>query len=172
MLARIATIALSLVGTCAAYGQQAPYLISRHAVGPVVLEAPAQIVYERVPDHELIDLALEGYLTPALALTLPGLMQRGGVIAELIPRDGHLLVYRIDVRDPALRTEKGIGVGSTVDQLRAAYDIDSLGYGEAGFYVRVDELAASFLLDGGDRGWRDESAIPGDLRVVSVLLTP
>jgi hypothetical protein len=135
------------------------------------LDAPAQIVYERVPDHELIDLGLEGYLTPALALTLPGLQQHGGVIAELIARDSHLFVYRISINDPTLRTEKGIGVGSTVDELRAAYEIKSLGYGEAGFHVRVEELAASFLLDGGDPGWRDQSSVPGQLKIVRILLT-
>jgi hypothetical protein len=129
------------------------------------------MVYESVPDHELVDLALEGFLTPALRLTLPGLRQRGGITAELVARGNQLIVYRIIIEDPVLRTESDIGVGSTVDDLRRVYAIRSLGYGEAGFFVRVDELAASFLLDGGDPSWRDQSSVPGNLKVVRILLT-
>ena len=111
MLTRIATTALSFLGTCSVAAQQSPYVIGRHQVGPVALGAPAQVVYERVTARELIDLALEGYLSPALALTLPGLQQRGGVIAELVPRDNDLVVWRISITDPSVRTAKGIGVG-------------------------------------------------------------
>jgi hypothetical protein len=146
-------------------------MISRHQVGPVVLGTPAQIVYQRITDRELIDLGLEGHLSPALALTLPGLRQRGGVIAELVPRDSYLAVWRISVTDPTVRTAKGIGVGSTVDEVRAAYEINSVGYGEGAFIVRVDELAASFVLESGEPGWREQSSVPGHLKVISVLLT-
>ena len=168
----VGIIVFSVATVASAVAQQdVSYVISRHQVGPVTIGSPAQRVYEAAPNHELVDLALEGFLTPALRLTLPGQVQRGGVTAELIARDDELVVYRIIIDDPGLRTEKDIGVGSTVDDLRKIYDLRSLGYGEAGFFVRVDELAASFLLDGGDPSWRDQAKVPGSLKVVRILLT-
>lgn len=169
---RVAMMVLSAVTVWSAVAQRdPPYVISQHQVGPIALGSRAQVVYEAVRDHELVDLALEGFLTPALRLTLPGLRQRSGITAELSARGNQLVVYRIIIDDPSLRTDRGIGVGSTVDELRKVYSIRPLGYGEAGFFVRVDELGASFLLDGGDRSWRDQADVPGSLKVVRILLT-
>jgi hypothetical protein len=71
-------------------------------------------------------MAEEGTLSPALALTLPESGLMNGIVAELIPSDSGLIVYRISVYDPMLRTSKGIGVESTVAQLGANYDLDAI----------------------------------------------
>jgi hypothetical protein len=152
--------------------------IERHRIGPVVLGAEAQQIYEAFSSdrRELVDLGHEGMLSPALLLRFLGTNQRDGVVAELACRNG-LVVWRVEVRDPAFKTLQGIGVGSTVGQLRAAYRLDSVLSGEGNIVIRVEELSASFGLDqsgpGGDRLWqlRTPAAVPDSVKVTSVLLT-
>ena len=54
--------------------QQGPFVIRRHQVGPVAIGASAESIYEAFPAERrrLVDLELEGFLTPALELTLAG----------------------------------------------------------------------------------------------------
>src|SRR5512134_1012376 len=87
--------------------------IESHRVGPVVIGASAQDVYGAFPAdrRELVDLRLEGMLSPALLLRFPGATQRDGVVAELAGDARGFVVWRIGIRDPAFRTAKGIGVG-------------------------------------------------------------
>jgi hypothetical protein len=157
---------------------QGPVVIRKHAVGPVSIGSSAQVVYAEFRGRSrLVDLALEGHLSPALELTFPETGLDGGVVAELIPRENDLVVWRIAVTSPNVRTEKGIGVGSTVGELRSNYPITGVGSGEGRVFIRVDELSASFELDrsgaGGDRLWqiRDPRQVPGQTKIISVLLT-
>ena len=72
----------------------------------------------------------------------------GGIVAEVhTQRSGNHHVARIWIKDPACRTDKGIGVGSPVSELRSAYRIAWAGFGEGRFLMRVAELDASFELD-------------------------
>ena len=158
--------------------QDEDFLIGRHQAGPVTIGADAYLLYEAFPRdrRQLIDLALEGRLSPALALTLPGSEFSGGVVAELIPSGNVLLVFRISVFDPMLRTAEGIGVGSTVGALRAKYKLDVVGTGEGRVFIDVDELSASFEIDQSQLGdkelWRvrDPQEIPDSTKIVRVLL--
>jgi len=112
--------------------------IQRHQLGRIVLGADAQQMYEAFPGdrRRLVDLAYEGMLSPALSLTFQGTTQPqpDGVVAELACQE-RLVVWRIEVRDPAFRTEKGIGVGSTVGQLRAAYRLGAVLSGEGNVVI-------------------------------------
>src|SRR2546422_9712298 len=113
--------------------QQGPFTIRRGRVGAVAIGASAQVIYEMFPAdrRRLVDLQLEGELTTALELTLPGSGQRGGVVAELAARN-RLEVSRIWITAPAVRTEKGIGVGSAVTdpcRLSARFDFSPCGAG-------------------------------------------
>jgi hypothetical protein len=91
------------------------------------------------------------------------------------PSANQLIVTRISVVDPTLRTSEGIGVGSTYEKLRSRYRVDRVGSGEGGFYARVEALGMSFQLDASRHKtlWRlrDPAAVPTDMRVVSILLT-
>lgn len=157
--------------------QRSP-VIRKHEVGPVSLGTSAQVVYSMFRGRSrLVDLALEGHLTPALELSFPETGVEGGVLAELVPRENDLVVWRIAVTNPNVRTEKGIGIGSSVDELRAHYAITGVGSGEGRVFIRVDELSASFELDrsgaGGDRLWqiREPNHVPGRTKIASILLT-
>ena len=85
-----------------------PPTIRKHAVGPVAVGAAAESVYSALRGRtRLVDLGLEGQLSPALELTFPNTQLTGGVLAELVPRNNALIVWRISVKDPAIRTAKG-----------------------------------------------------------------
>jgi len=152
--------------------------IEHHRFGPVVIGAAAQRIYEAFPNRrELVDLGYEGMLSPALLLRFVGTIQRDGIVAELVPGQSGLTVWRIEIRDPAFRSAKDIGVGSTVGQLRSAYRLDSVLSGEGNVFIRVEELSASFKLDqtghGGSELWqiRDPARVPDAVKITAVLLT-
>jgi hypothetical protein len=153
--------------------------IEAHHIGLLAIGADAQKIYEAFPAdrRELVDLGLEGMLSPALLLRFAGTSQRDGVVAELVPSQNVLRVWRIQIRDPSFKTLKGIGVGSTVGQLRAAYHLDSVGSGEGNVVIRVEQLSASFVLDqNGQAGnqlrkVKTPAAVPDSVKIRSVLLT-
>jgi hypothetical protein len=65
------------------------------------------------------------------------------LIAEIRPSRDTLVVTRIHVLDPRLRTKDGIGVGSTYSDLRSRYTIDWVGSGEGDFFARSSGLGSA-----------------------------
>jgi hypothetical protein len=153
--------------------------IERHHVGPVAIGADAQTIYVAFPAdrRKLVDLACEGMLSPALLVRFVGARQRDGVVAELVAGRERLAVWRIEIRDPGFKTLKGIGVGSTVGQLRAAYHVDSVRSGEGNVVIRVEQLSAGFVLNQSGQGddqlrkLGTPATVPDSVKIKSVLLT-
>ncbi len=155
---------------------QGTMVVERSRVGPVVLGATADSICQEFGDKaRLIDLKLEGMLSPALELKLFDAQVVASVIAEIGPVNNRLVVTRIRVVDPSLRTKDGIGVGSTYMELRSRYAIDWVSSGEGAFIARVEALGISFELDtsGPKPLWpiRDPKEVPKDVRVVGMMLT-
>src|SRR5688572_33136774 len=76
-------------------------VVERSRVGPVSIGATADAVYREFRDRaRLVDLKLEGHLTPALELKFYGLQLSASLLAELSPAGNELVVSRITVIDP------------------------------------------------------------------------
>lgn len=156
-------------------GQDLP-VVERARVGPVAISAAAEAVYREFRERaRLIDLKLEGHLSPALELRLFGSQPGASLIAEIWPSNNELVVTRIRVLDPRLRTKEGIGIGSTYGELRSRYSVDWVASGEGDFFARVEALGISFTLDTSGlpagRTIRDPALVPGTVRIIGVLLT-
>ena len=171
------SLALALfVALLPASPQQQSWVVERARVGPVSIGAEADAIYSTFRERaKLIDLKLEGHLSPALEIKQFGSQLAASLVAEIAPANNRLVVTRINVLDPSLRTKEGIGIGSTFEELRSRYRIDWVGSGEGRVFARVEELAASFQLDtsGPVKLWsiRDPQQVPVTVRIVSIMLT-
>jgi len=144
----VSTVLALFVAFQTASSVQQSFVVERAAVGPVSIGAAADSIYEEFGDRaRLIDLKLEGQLSPAIEIKLFGSQLVASLIAEIAPANNRLFVTRIHVIDPSLRTRDGIGVGSTYGELRSRNQVDWVGSGEGAVFARVEKLAISFRLD-------------------------
>ena len=169
-------IAFAMAIVLQAPALQQTMVVERSRVGPISIGATAQSVYDKFGDRvRLIDLKLEGMLSPALEVRLFGSQLVPSIVAELGAASSQLVVTRIYVVDPSLRIRDGLGVGSTYEELRSRHPVDWVGPGEGAFFARVDALGMSFQLDtsGPQRLWeiRDPNQVPRNVRVVGIMLT-
>lgn len=152
------------------------FVVERGRVGQVSIGMAAESIFDEFGDRaKLVDLRLEGHPSPAIEIKLFGSQLVASIIAEIAPVKNQLVVTRIHVIDPSLRTKDGIGVGSTYRELRARYHIAWVGSGEGGLFARVEKLAISFELDtaGGVAPWmtRNPPQVPADVRITSLMVT-
>jgi len=104
---RLRAIAFAMVIVLQAPVQQ-PMVLERARVGPISIGATAQSVYDKFGDRvRLIDLKLEGMLSPALEVRLFGSQLVPSIVAEIGAVNSQLVVTRIHVVDPSLRTTSG-----------------------------------------------------------------
>jgi len=123
----------------------------------------------------LVDLYQEGMFSPAMEIRIPGSAEgKPSMLVEIGWTEGWT-VSRITVSDARFRTEKGIGPGSSLGDVRKAYALDWIGFGEGGLVAGVETLGLSFILDRKEvpQKWyatRDPDLIPDSARVVKVLV--
>ncbi len=90
---------------------------------------------------EEVDLMLEGMSAPAVEITFPG-EPSAGIVLEIEP-DGPGNVYRIKVLSDRFRTVDGIGVSSTVADIREFFDFQEVYWGEGGNpFIFIEEIEA------------------------------
>jgi hypothetical protein len=157
-----------------ASSQSTTPIVERGRVGSIAIGAPAESVRREFGERvRLVDLNLEGMLSPAFEVKLATAQIGPSLVVEINPVNSRLVVTRINVVDPTLRTKEGIGVGSTFAELRARYAVDWVGSGEGSFFARVEAIGMSFRLDV-PPGWPrtlNPRDVPPGTRIVSILLT-
>lgn len=170
--------ALAAMGCSPPPPASSPPIIEAGRVGDVAVGDPVDVLESAYPEERrrAVDLGLEGMPAPALELMPAGAQSRDALVAEFVEEDGVRRVYRIQVRDPVIETRRGVAVGDTAGDLRASHPPDRLIAGEGNVGLRVDTLAATFLLDRDAvrPQWRrtnDANAVPDDVTIRRILLT-
>ena len=87
---------------------QGPMIVERSRVGPIALGATADSIYQEFGDRaRLVDLKLEGMLSPALELKLFGAQVVPSVIAEIGPVNNRLVANPGPGRSAEGRSRRG-----------------------------------------------------------------
>jgi hypothetical protein len=156
------------------------FLLDRHRAGKIVIGMPETAIYNVYPREitRKVDLQLEGTPTPAIQVFLTKDQTTPSLIIRLDgPQAG---VYGIDVRDARFKTREGIGVGSSLGQLRKTRRRLFISDGEGAIFAAVEDLGMSFslLLDSqSERAYyatrrryarRDNPSIPDATKIGSV----
>ena len=169
----LALFATLIVSSSASYAQQQPnFTLARGRIGALRIgmtaaEMAALFGQERVKQ---VDLHLEGMSTPALEIRLGDVAaSRPSMTAEVFPSSENR-IWRVNVFDRRFRTEEGLGIGSTLAEIRSHHRV-RMQVGEGNVEAHVDELQMSF--DFGSR-WYPSTRLPASARVssVCVLLSP
>jgi hypothetical protein len=138
-------------------------------------------------DHtKLVDRYSEGVFSPVMEIYLEDKQAKPALIAEIVGRPpaanekpffiAAFVVGRISVNDSRFKTNAGIGVGSSLGEIRRIYKVNWIAFGEGPLVARVDEMGMSFALDYATppKEWfatHDPALIPDSARAVSILLT-
>ncbi|MHB9027698.1 MAG: hypothetical protein ACYC9O_02905 [Candidatus Latescibacterota bacterium] len=142
----------------------------RLKVGATVDELNA--IYRGFPKN-LVDLDREGFFTPAIEIYLQNHEKMIPSLVAEFRGDEHR-IHMIKIIDQRFKTEKGVGVGSTLGDVKKAYRVSRIEWDELGFFAQVEDIGMAFILDAvAPPGWaekRDPGMIPDDAKVISIIL--
>jgi hypothetical protein len=155
------------------------FLVTGDKAGFISLGMSSNSVREKYGNEvtRIVDPQLEGMPAPAVAVYLmDNDIDTASIEGELDGGFGPGNIYRITVGDPRFKTDKGIGVGSTLGSLRKTYKVDRITAFEGLVCVEVKEFGASFILKGQSpprefHKTQDMSLIPDEMVITEILLT-
>jgi cyclophilin family peptidyl-prolyl cis-trans isomerase len=105
-------------------------------------------VYEIIPREktQLLDLFLEGLFSPALVIKVDGSAVDRPLVARVREWPcNEFVIDAITVTDPRYRTPEGIGVGSSLADVRRHYAV-SRSHGDVGPVAVAEQLSMTFVL--------------------------
>lgn len=178
---RTSVIPLSLLFLLlSAYGQSSGcgYLLSKGKAGPISSGMTVDELYAKVgrTNTKLVDLQLEGFFSPAIELYLnPNQRTKPSLVAEITGQYSTFRIDRVTINDPRFKTVNGIGIGSTLGEIRHNYKVDWIGFCEGPLCARVEQLGMTFALDFAHppRKWyktNNPALIPNSAKVVWILV--
>ncbi len=153
------------------------FLLSKHKAGDLSIGMAVDGVF-RAYDRDrvkLVDLNLEGGFTPAFEIYIDGSPgNKPSMEVEITIKDSWV-IYRISVLDKRFKTTDGIGIGSTLGDIRSLYTRLQGGTGEGRVSVYVQELEMSFglgidVMDLPNEWYKasDQEIIPDSIKIVRV----
>ena len=127
-------------------------------------------VYELVGrEHARLVPSFRGAeFSPALDIQVPGFTAGAGLTASINERIcGPFALWGIEVHDPRFRTSNGLGIGSTLGELKRMYrDANVIGIEtDDGPHVAINDLGLWFEMN-------PARTFPDSTRVTSVWVTP
>jgi hypothetical protein len=147
--------------------QQTNFILARGQVGQLKIGMTADEVVALFGNQRMkhVDLQLEGMPTPALEIRLGNVSAaKASLVAELFP-PAENRVWRVSVFDRRFKTADGLGIGSTLGQIRARHKV-RVGVGEGGVGASVEDLQMTFDFS----QWYPSVHIPASARAKSVLV--
>lgn len=121
---RITQVAIVvLIAATPARSQNVDWLLDPARAGKATIGMTVDALYDAFGrDHvRLIDLASEGMFTPAVQVHDPSTPGATLLVARIFQLCGSFRVDAIMVHSPRYRTSEGIGVGSTIADVRRRY---------------------------------------------------
>lgn len=171
-----ALIATILVAPPLLKSQDKNFELSKGKAGAIQIGTSVDELYQKVgkENTKLVDAYSEGYFSPVIEIRLGQKDDaKPALIAQVMAT---FVIGSLTVNDPRYKTSLGIGVGSTLGEIRRWYKVDWIAFGEGPLFARVEEVGMSFALDYSTppEQWyttHDPALIPDSARVASVLLT-
>lgn len=154
------------------------FLLAKHRAGEIEIGMTIDDLRTRYEPSstKLAATYPEGMFTPVLEIYLNGAAKKGRPQLVIgIDKDREWIVSSIQVNDIRFRTANGIGVGSTLGEIRKAYAVKWIDFGEGPLYANVEEIGMSFELDFKEPPpeWyrtKNQRLIPDSAKVVAVNL--
>jgi len=128
-----------------------PFLLAFGRAGVLQLGLPIDDLYRRIPvaQTRLVDLREEGSFTPAIEIRLDPAAKQPAIRALYRSLGATWAVFALEVTDPRFRTVDGLGVGSTLAEIRAVAPTVQPVSSEHGTVVQLRDRAMFFWLDAG-----------------------
>jgi hypothetical protein len=126
--------------------QNTDFVLEYGKAGPFEVGEPVDNIYRLVGRDRVRLVALfgEGMFEPALEIQLPGLDTRPSIIARISERPcSKFSIWGMSVRDQRFRTHEGLGIGSTLGELRKHYKVEVRDFAESD---KVNAFAPSMNL--------------------------
>jgi hypothetical protein len=132
----------------ASSGQTGADVIQNRQVGPVKINMPVTDLKKVIPANQLkeVKVTREGHAYKAYQIKKNASDAQPGLQAEEIC-EPNCRVSRVQVLDSTYKTSEGIGIGSTLGEVKKHYPISYLGPGETGIVAVSETKKITFILD-------------------------